>query len=266
MLIRFSLYVQLEELSDVESEMTPSPPPEMDLNFDIPSPKTYLARLRASLEKSKTYTNSYENHLPSGGLHSRKRNLSSPLPLTAPGLLSNNGLKVSEALTRVGGEDSDMSSASSSSSSISIDIKSGNAIGASLGSKRASQSPDHFRFAPASKVVNGGHVTAWDKKANLLTNGVTAFPGQSSNQAGNGGHNEDSKNIMSSLEMINRQLGELLGRITPQTTTASVPPSAAMSTVPHSQSQYTPSPAHLMVGGVETPALQSPAFASTNAK
>ena len=254
----------------MESESSPSPPPEMNLDFDIPSPRTYLARLRESLEKSRSYTSSKPKHRPTG-LHgrSRKRNHTSPVPLVAPGLPSSNRLRLSDVLG--GGEDSegsesDVSSLSSSTSSISVDIKTRNAIGgASVREKRAaSQSPSHhYRFSPASKGILGGRVTAWDHDVHLPTNVTTPLsrqhPSHSSHTGlpllGIGGR-EGNDDIMSSLQTINGQLGELLSRVGHQPLNSTV--------VPHPQSRYTPSPAPFVPGDAETSAFQTSSFLNTS--
>ena len=263
--------MQLEEVSDSESA-TPSPPPELD--FDIPSPKTYLARLKASLEKSRNYSSSSQRQSKSGRSgHTRKRRFTSPLPSEASGLPSKSREKL---LTRHSGGDecsseselSFLSSSSSSSTTLSLALANGKS-GATTGmAKRALQSPKHIHFSPStSGLVGDGRVTAWDQNVHLLTNGApplseqatqsnhhtditsTLLSGNSRSSDGNGV--TKNADIMTSLQTINGQLDELLSRISPQPFASARNGPSTLATQPHSR--YTPSPTPFLIGDVSAP-------------
>lgn len=232
------IIMQLEEVSssgeEEETEHTPSPPPppEMNLDFDIPSPKTYLAKLKASLEKSTRYTNSKSKHLKPRHHSSRKRHFTSPIPFKGSRVPSTNGQRLSESR---GSGDDDLSSSDSSSSSISL-----TAVDIGRSKRATSKSPVHSHFSPASKgILGAGLVTAWDQPTvHRLTNaGATTLSTRLATlQNGTSSVSGDEKSdIMSSLQMINGQLGELLCRLGPQPLTSATPLA-----LPYSR--YSPSP------------------------
>ncbi len=267
---------QLEEVSssgEEETEHTPSPspppPPEMmSLDFDIPSPKTYLAKLKASLEKSTRYTDSKSKHLKSSRRHhsSRKRHLTSPLSIKGSRVPEQRLLK---SPGDSGGDDdlflSSDSSPSSSSSSESITLTTVD-IGRS---KRAmsSKSPMHSHFSPVSKGILGGagRVTAWDQPTihRSTTNGGTTslstslLATQHHHDRASSVSSDEKSDIMSSLQMINGQLGELLCRLGPPQILT--PAAATTTTAPlalPSYSRYTPSPvSSFVVGDIGTASL-----------
>ena len=268
--------MQIEKESETENESTSSPPPplETNLNFDIPSPRTYLAKLRASLEKSRKYTKSQSKHLPK-----QKRTVTPALPFKASSFLSG---EKEVAGGRVGREDSDsdLSSLSSSSSSTSlntVDLKDGQTtVQSGVASKSlASQSPNQYRFSPTTRQVTGGHVTAWDQNVHFSTNGAPPLSRLATYKdhtsvplSGSGSHEGRNDDIMSSLQTINGRLGELLSRINPQSLSASAEAADASGTgvevTPHIQSQYTPSPAPFVPGDIGRPQLQSTALLNTS--
>lgn len=242
-----------QETEHTPSPSPPPPPPEiMSLDFDIPSPKTYLAKLKASLEKSTAYTSSKPKHLKSSRHHtSRKRNLSSPLPFARSRVLSRNGQRFSES--RGSGDDDDLSQSSGSSSSSSESIS---LTTVDIGrSKRASssKSPVHSHFSPVSKgILGAGRVTAWDQPTihQSTDNGrATRLSTSLATHRHNGASSvssDEKSDIMSSLQMINGQLGELLCRLGPtQPLTSATTPLA----LPYSR--YTPSPvSSFLVGDI----------------
>lgn len=269
--------IQIEKESEAESESTssPPPPPEMNLDFDIPSPRTYLAKLRDSLEKSRKYTSSRSKHLPSRLHSSHKRTVAPALPFKASSFLSGEKEVPGSCVAREDSE-SDLSSLSSSSSSTSlntVDLKDRQTGQSGVASKRGSQSPNQYRFSPTSKGVIDGHVTAWDQNVHLTTNGAPPLSRQATHKnhtsvplSGSGSH-EGRNDIMSSLQTINGRLGELLSRISPQSLSASTDATAVsgagVGVIPHSRSQYTPSPAPFAPGDTGL-ALQSPALLNSS--
>ena len=238
--------MQLEEVSssgeeEEETEQTPSPPPppEMNLDFDIPSPKTYLAKLKASLEKSTRYTNSKSKHLKPRHHSSRKRHLTSPVPFKGSRVPSRKGHRLSESH---GSGDEDLSSSGSSSSSISL-----TAVDIGRSKRATSRSPVHLHFSPVSKgILGAGCVTAWDqptvhRSTNVEATSLSTRLATLQNGASSVSSDEKS-DIMSSLQMINGQLGELLCRLGPQPLTSATPLA-----LPYSH--YSPSPVSSFVVG-----------------
>ena len=262
-----------EETEHTPSPSPPPPPPEiMSLDFDIPSPKTYLAKLKASLEKNTRHTNSKSRNQKLLRHHSsRKRHLTSPLSIKGPRVPSRNGRRLSEYQGGSAAADDDdglsQSSDSPSSSSESITLTTVD-IGRS---KRAtsSSSPMHSHFSPVIKGILGGaagRVTAWDQptihrstnnggntslSTSLLPNHHHMHNGASSVVSGG-----EKSDIMSSLQMINGQLGELLCRLGPSQTLTSP---AAVTTAPlalPSYSRYSPSPvSSFLVGDIGAASL-----------
>ena len=267
--------VQLEEMSSSETEHTPSPspppPPEiMSLDFDIPSPKTYLAKLKASLEKSTRHTNSKSKHLRSSRHHSsRKRHLTSPLSVR---VRSRNERRLSEYQGGSPDDDDDDGLSQSSDSPSSSSSESITLTTVDIGrSKRAtsSSSPMHSHFSPVSKGILGstaGRVTAWDQptihrstnnggNASLSSSLLATTHHHMHNGASSSG--DEKSDIMSSLQMINGQLGELLCRLGPSQPLTS--PAAATTVAPlalPNYARYSPSPvSSFLVGDIGTTSL-----------
>ena len=195
---------------------------------------------------SRNYTSSKSKH-PKLGLHSsRKRNLTSPLPFKGAKVPSRNGQRFSENLeSEIDGSGDDLSSSPSSSSSFTLTT-----VDMSKRKRAMSKSPKHSHFSSVSKgVLSTGLVTAWDQPTiHRPTSGATGLSRgpKAHNRTSSAGSDEKS-GIMSSLETINGQLGELLCRLGPQPLT-----SGAMSlALPYSR--YTPSPvSQLVVGDLGT--------------
>ena len=256
--------MQLEEVSssdeEEETECSPSPPPEMNLDFDIPSPKTYLAKLKASLEKSTRYTHPKSKHPKLRHGSSRKRHLTSPLLFKATRVPSRNGQRLSEPDGAGGGSNDDGLSSSTSSSSISLTT-----IDIDRSKRATSMSPGHSHFSPVSKgILGAGRVTAWDHPTihRSTNNGATFLSsGLATHHNGASSVSSDEKSdIMSSLQMINGQLGELLCRLGPQSLTPATPLA-----LPYSR--YTPSPvSSFVVGDVGTSVLQNSTLLNTSGK
>ena len=255
------------EVSEIKSDSTPSPPPlEMNLDFDIPSPRTYLAKLRARLEKSRNYTSSRSKHLSPELSSSRKRRVTHSLPFKASNFLTSNETEMPKSHGSEECSNSDLSSLSSSSSSTSLST---GAIQTGVASTRTAQPPNQFSLSPTTKGVLGGRVTAWDQNVHLSTNGAPPLSRQSTHHhhrhAGvalpGGGSHEGRNDLVSSLQTINGQLGELLSRITPQPLTAN---STATGVTSHPQSRYTPSPTPFTVGDMGEPVLKTPALMNTS--
>lgn len=259
--------MQLEEVSSSDEEeenvdRSPSPPPEMNLDFDIPSPKTYLAKLKASLEKSTRYTNSKSK---SRHVSSRKRHLTSPLPFKASRVSSRNGQRLSEP-DGAGGSSGDdvLSSSTSSSSSSSISLTT---IDIDRSKRATSKSPRHSHFSPANKGIFGtGRVTAWDQPTiHQSTNSGATVSSELATPTHHNGRaslvsSDEKSDIMSSLQMINGQLGELLCRLGPQPLTSAMP-----LVLPYSH--YTPSPvSSFAVGDIGTSGLQNSTLLNTSGK
>lgn len=249
----------------------------MNLDFDIPSPRTYLAKLRASLEKSRKYTSSQSKHRPSSLDSSQKQTVTSALPFKAKSFLSGEK-EVPGGCVERDDSDSDLSSLSSSSSSTSlntVDLKGGQTVQSGVVSKSlVSQSPNQYRLSPATKRVTGGHVTAWDQNVHFSTNGapplsrLATHKDHTSVPLSGSGNPEGRNDIMSSLQTINGRLGELLSRIKPQSLSASAEAADAsgmgVGVTPHIQSQYTPSPAPFVPGDIGRPKFQSTALHNTS--
>lgn len=246
-----------EETEQTPSPSPPPPPPEItSLDFDIPSPKTYLAKLKASLEKSTT----------------RRRHLTSPLPFKGSRVPSGNGQRLSEPCG-CDRDDDDLSQSSGSSSSSSESIS---LITADISrSKRAtsSKSPVHSHFSPVSKRIQvAGRVTAWDQPTiHRSTNdngGGTSLSARllASHHMHNGASSvssDEKSDIMSSLQMINGQLGELICRLGP-----SQPLTSATTPLALPYSRYTPSPiSSFVVGDIGISSLhQTSALLNTSGK
>lgn len=258
--------VQLEfEVSDVESESAASPVPEVSLDFDIPSPRTYLAKLRATLERSKNHSQRHTNI----GIDapSRRRRYSSPLL----GEVSKHPVKSKQSGSVVNGcrgESSDNESTLSSSSSTSLSIPDiNNTSGVpSAAMKREAQPHKCVHRTPSRKANVNGHVTGWDLNG---TNGAATYlSGRSiqtsgagevlASRSGNGLDAGGNNDLMASLYAINGQLGELLNRITPQPLNST--PTAASA---YPSSRYTPSPSPYPSGN--TSLLMPPPQLNTSA-
>ena len=260
-----------EETEHTPSPSPPPPPPAeiMSLDFDIPSPKTYLAKLKASLEKSTRHTNSKSKHQKLLRHHSsRKRHLTSPLSIRVP---SRNGRRLSEYQGGSPDDDDDDGLSQSSDSPSTASSESITLTTVDIGrSKRAtsSSSPMHSHFSPVSKRILGsaaGRVTAWDQptihrstnnggNASLSTSLLASTHHHMHNGASSSG--DKKSDIVSSLQMINGQLGELLCRLGPsQTLTSPAAATTAPLALPH-YARYSPSPvSSFLVGDIGATSL-----------
>ena len=196
-------------MSEEESERHEPLSPELeDLNDDIPSPKTYLARLRASLEKSRRYTQSKSMLLDNS---SRTRHFSSPLYTPKPSTHHHKRTTIdSEESSGVSSENPSGLESSDASSTVLDDVKKEKREFGRPRSFSASaiKSRDISHFSPATrkimrdtgvgkrKSVGGKHGQVSPRRHNVLESDT----------------NEQSL-IFDSLNMINSQLGKLLTRL-----------------------------------------------------